>query len=91
VLCETKSCTTNACDAPCAKGTYRVSTTDFLANGGDGLSMLKDAPRKDSSMLARDVVVSFVKAHSPITAELVGGTPRVTVNGSPPRGHYEVQ
>jgi 5'-nucleotidase len=91
VLCQTKSCTAGSCDAPCAPGRYTVSTTDFLANGGDGLSMLKDAPRKDGGMLARDVVVSFVKAHSPITAQLVGGSPRVTVNGSPPRGHYEVQ
>jgi 5'-nucleotidase len=91
VLCETKSCTADSCDAPCAKGTYSVSTTDFLANGGDGLAMLKDAPRKGGSILARDIVVSYVKTHSPITAQLVGSTPRVAVHGSPPRGHYEVQ
>jgi 2',3'-cyclic-nucleotide 2'-phosphodiesterase (5'-nucleotidase family) len=90
-LCETRSCSTTACEAPCSPGTYKVSVPDFLADGGDGLSMLKDAPRRTRGTLARDIVVSYVKERSPITAQLAGGTPRVTVNGNPPRAHVEVQ
>ena len=72
VLCETKSCTPTECQSVCAQGTYTVSVTDFLANGGDGLSMLKDAPRQVGSVLARDIIVSYVKEHSPLTAQLLG-------------------
>src|SRR5262249_56295987 len=35
VLCETLRCAPAACDSSCAKGPFAVSTTDFLANGGD--------------------------------------------------------
>src|SRR4051812_49126853 len=57
-LCETRSCTASECQSVCAQGTYTVSVTDFLANGGDGLAMLKDAPRQVGSVLARDIVVA---------------------------------
>jgi 5'-nucleotidase len=87
-LCETKSCTKTACEAACAPGTFTVSVADFLANGGDGLSMLKDLPRRVGSVLTRDIIVSWVKEHRPLTPELLGalstgGGPRWTQIGSP--------
>lgn len=89
-LCETKSCTRTACEAACAPGTFTVSVTDFIANGGDGVSMPKGAPRQVGSVLARDILVSFVKEHRPLTPELLGAlstgkAPRWTQIGSPSR------
>jgi len=89
-LCRTRSCSPSACDASCAQGSHAVSVSDFLANGGDGLSMLKDAPRQMGSVLTRDIVMSYVKLHDPITADLVdSGRPRVRVNGTPLRAQAE--
>ena len=72
VLCETKSCTPTECQSVCEQGTFTVAVTDFLANGGDGLTMLKDAPKQIGSVLARDVIVAYVKEHQPLTAALLG-------------------
>jgi len=72
VLCETKSCTATECQSTCAPGTFTVAVTDFLANGGDGLTILKDAPRKVGKVLARDIIVAYVKEHQPLTAQLLG-------------------
>jgi 5'-nucleotidase len=89
-LCRTRSCSSSICDAPCAQGSHAVSVSDFLANGGDGLSMLKDAPRRTGSVLTRDIVMSYVKLHDPITAALVdSGRPRVRVIGTPLRAQAE--
>jgi 5'-nucleotidase len=72
VLCETRSCSASACQSVCADGLYSVAVTDFLANGGDGLAMLKDAPKQIGSVLARDIIVAYVKDHQPLTAQLLG-------------------
>jgi hypothetical protein len=89
-LCETKSCSAARCEAECAPGTHTLSVSDFLANGGDGLVMLKDAPRTPGSVLTRDIVMAYVKLHDPITSDLVGdGRPRITVKGTPLRAHAE--
>jgi len=72
VLCETKSCDQTQCQSMCSQDTYTVAVTDFLANGGDGLHMLKDAPRQIGSVLARDVIVAYVKDHQPLTGQLLG-------------------
>jgi hypothetical protein len=90
VLCETRSCTKAACESSCAQGPFTVSVTDFIANGGDGVSMLAGAPRQVGSVLARDIIVSFVKEHRPLTPELLGALsagkgPRWTQIGSPSR------
>jgi 5'-nucleotidase len=90
VLCETKSCTTSECQSTCAQGTFTVAVTDFLANGGDGLVMLKDAPKQIGSVLARDIIVAFVKEHQPLTAQLLGsvaagGQPRILQTGAAKR------
>jgi 5'-nucleotidase len=87
-LCETRGCSPTACDASCAPGMHTVSMPDFLANGGDGLAMLREAPRQVGPLLARDVLVSYVKQHDPITAELVGSS-RITVTGAPLRAQLE--
>ena len=86
-ICETKSCTARQCQATCVDATYTVSVTDFLANGGDGLSMLKEAPRQVGPVLCRDIIVAYVKEHRPLTAQLLGATsagvqPRIQQNGS---------
>jgi 5'-nucleotidase len=87
VICETKSCTASECESSCANGTYTVAVTDFLANGGDGLSMLKEAPKQIGSVLARDIIVAYVKDHQPLTPQLLGSVttgkePRWTQIGS---------
>jgi 5'-nucleotidase len=89
-LCRTRSCSRAACDASCAEGSHAVSVSDFLANGGDGLSMLKEAPRQVAPVLTRDILMSYVRQHDPITAALVdSGRPRVQVNGTPLRAQVE--
>ena len=94
VLCETKSCGPAACEPGCAAGTFTVSLTDFLANGGDGLDAFKDAPRQVGPVLARDIIVAYVKEHRPLTAKLLGSTsagapPRLVVNGTGQRAQTD--
>jgi 5'-nucleotidase len=71
-ICETKSCTNAECQSECLQSSYTVAVSDFLANGGDGLSALKGAPRQIGSVLARDIIVAYVKEHQPLTAQLLG-------------------
>jgi len=81
-LCRTESCTETACTASCAQGDFTVALTDFLANGGDGLAMLKEARRQVGPVLARDILVEFVKANNPLTPDLLGaGRRRVVQTG----------
>ncbi len=87
VICETQSCTATECQSSCAQGTFTVAVTDFLANGGDGLTMLKDAPRQIGSVLARDIIVAYVKEHQPLTPKMLGSitaglSPRIVQNGA---------
>jgi len=84
VLCETTSCGRHACQSTCAPGTYTVSVTDFLVSGGDGLTMLQGAPKRSRGILARDIVVAYVKEHRPLTMEVLGASqqPRWTQTGS---------
>src|SRR5712671_5986020 len=82
LLCSTRTCTASICDTVCDKGTYTVSTSDFLANGGDGVVLPAAVRKVVGPVLTRDIVVNYVKEHSPITAELAGvGSPRITVVG----------
>jgi hypothetical protein len=71
-LCRTESCTQTKCQSACAAGEYPVAVTDFLANGGDGMEVLKDKPRAISKVLVRDILIAFVREHDPITAALLG-------------------
>jgi len=82
VLCETKSCSQTSCESACAETARPVSLTDFLVNGGDGLRLPQDAPRRVGGALARDILVAYVKEHRPLTAGLLGGARRWTEAGS---------
>jgi 5'-nucleotidase len=73
VLCETRSCTERSCESKCAEGRYDVSVTDFLLNGGDGLRLPEDAPRRVGRTQARDIIVAYVKEHRPLTSQALGG------------------
>src|SRR4051812_17729060 len=72
VLCETQSCTRTRCAPACAEGTHSVAVTDFLANGGDGLTVMKDVPKRAASVAVRDILVAYVKEHQPLTAQALG-------------------
>jgi len=58
--------------------------TDFLVSGGDGLTMPQGAPKRSRRVLARDIVVAYVKEHRPLTKEVLGAgqQPRWTQTGS---------
>jgi len=48
--------------------TYRVVTNSFLAGGGDGYAMLKNAPdRYDTGFVDAQAFIDFVKAESPLS------------------------
>jgi 5'-nucleotidase len=88
-ICETTGCTAQACASLCADRNYQVAVTDFLANGGDGLEMLKEVPKQTGDVLLRDMLVAYVKAHQPLTPEALGSVsagkrPRWTQIGSLP-------
>ena len=90
VLCETRSCTASACESVCSEAKYKVAVADFLANGGDGLEMLKGKPKIEGGVLTRDMLVSYVKEHQPLTPALLGSMskghkPRWSMIGSAPR------
>ena len=56
----------------------------------DGLNVLKDAPKQIGSVLARDIIVAFVKEHQPLTVQVLGGLsggglPRIQQNGAAKR------
>jgi 5'-nucleotidase len=88
VLCETKNCTDQGCEARCAPGRHAVALTDFLVNGGDGLRLPGDAPRRTTKALVRDMIVGYVKDHQPLAAQtLSDGARRWTQVGSSQRGH----
>jgi 5'-nucleotidase len=90
VLCETKSCARQSCESACAEGTQPVSVTDFLLNGGDGLRLPRDAPKRANGALARDIIIAYVKEHRPLTSQLLGGAAggrRWVQVGSAQRGH----
>ena len=41
---------------------YRILTTDYLANGGDGMHFLKDCPLiLDTQLLLRDVMINYIR------------------------------
>lgn len=48
--------------------TYRVATTDFLSNGGDGLTMLADGKRFTTSYKLRDAIITYIKVNQLLKA-----------------------
>lgn len=41
--------------------TYRVAMSDYLANGGDKLTFLRELPRQDTGVLVRDAILSYCR------------------------------
>lgn len=41
---------------------YTVATSSFLADGGDGLKMLMQAPREDLPVMIRDAIIDYITA-----------------------------
>jgi len=39
---------------------YTVATDDFMADGGEGYSVLKDAERRETDKLTRDALVDYI-------------------------------
>lgn len=57
--------------------TYHLAITDYLANGGDRMSFLIDAPRvRETNLLQRDAIIKKIKqlqaANQPIVANIEG-------------------
>lgn len=46
--------------------TYKVLINDFMHNGGDGYKMLKDLEYTQMAVTTADVVVEYLKKHSPV-------------------------
>ena len=49
---------------------YNVSISDYLANGGDKLEMLKKIPQKNTNLLLRDAFIHYFKSRKTITGNL---------------------
>lgn len=44
-----------------ANKVYNVAIIDYIANGGDGMSMLKTIPYNNSGILFRDAIIEYLK------------------------------
>lgn len=51
-----------------SKKTYHVATTDFLSNGGDGLTMLADGKRFTTNYKLRDAIIAYIKSNQHLKA-----------------------
>ena len=71
-----------------AGATYRIALPSFIAGGGDGHVLAKEAKgyRYDTGVLDIDAFVGFLKAHDPIEGRLEG---RVTIIGAPAAGTHD--
>lgn len=50
--------------------TYRIATSDYLAEGNSGFYLLKDMPREQmafTGILIRDALIEYIQANSPIS------------------------
>jgi 2',3'-cyclic-nucleotide 2'-phosphodiesterase (5'-nucleotidase family) len=51
---------------------YRVTTTEFLAGGGDDFSVFKEGKNLQTDVFARDAFAEYLMKHSPITSVEMG-------------------
>jgi len=61
------------------KATYRVCTNNFLYGGGDGYEVFATKARNvnETGLLLSDVLVEYIKAHSPVSPAVEG---RITIS-----------
>jgi 5'-nucleotidase/UDP-sugar diphosphatase len=55
--------------------TYRVATTDFIAEGNIGLEFLTEIPPQyvhNTNMTVKDAVIEYIKRHSPLAPKVEG-------------------
>lgn len=52
--------------------TYRVSTADFLATGGDGYESFKKGENPQNIMPIRDAIIKYFQENSPVSSEIEG-------------------
>jgi len=45
---------------------YRITVNDFLADGGDGLRVLREGTERTGGMLDRDALASYLQQHGPV-------------------------
>lgn len=55
--------------------TYTVAMPDYVANGGDNLSFLKDLPTNTTRALVRDLIIDHLRRHKRI---VIDPSPRIT-------------
>lgn len=67
--------------------TYRVSTVDFLAEGNDGLTVLKEGKGRSYDELARDIFCGYVRKAGVIHAPATGRITRVKPMAPAAAGH----
>jgi 2',3'-cyclic-nucleotide 2'-phosphodiesterase (5'-nucleotidase family) len=48
---------------------YKVGLPDYVANGGDGNSFLKNLPKTDTDLLIRDLMIKYVRTKKNIQAD----------------------
>ena len=48
-------------------GHYRVTVDAFLEDGGDGFVVLRDGTNKTATVVDRDALNAYIRAHSPLT------------------------
>lgn len=44
--------------------TYRIVTSDYIANGGDQCSFLIDAPRKETGIILRAMIIEYIEGQT---------------------------
>jgi 2',3'-cyclic-nucleotide 2'-phosphodiesterase (5'-nucleotidase family) len=44
-----------------SSGTYTIATSDYLANGGDELELLKAYPQQKSTLLLRQALIDYIR------------------------------
>ena len=60
--------------------TYRVTTTDFIAEGNIGLEILTDIDPKyveHTDITVKDAVIEYIKKHSPLAPKIEGRFERI--------------
>ncbi len=70
---------------------YRVVVNNYMASGGDGFGVLRANPKTKTDQVLRDLVMDWIKAHTPFTAPDPATEKRITVQGLPPRSQKELE